>query len=274
MSWFDRGSAPLGLIAGEGEFPILFAKAASALNKPVILIGLSGHTDRRVEAFVKEAHYISLGALADLIDVLKKTRVRNVVLAGAVPKKEMYNTSGLDSTAQEFMVKGKNKGDDHLLKAFSLFLKARCGVSVVDSRSFLKDSLAKKGVLTKRAPSETEWKDIRFGRSIVKGIGKLDIGQTIVVKNGVVLAVEAIEGTDQAIRRGGQLANGGAVVVKMSKPNQDLRFDLPCVGLETLESLKSVQSRVLAVESKKTLMLNASQIIERADAENITVVGI
>jgi DUF1009 family protein len=144
----------------------------------------------------------------------------------------------------------------------------------VDSRSFLKDSLAKKGVLTKRAPSETEWKDIRFGRSIVKGIGKLDIGQTIVVKNGVVLAVEAIEGTDQAIRRGGQLANGGAVVVKMSKPNQDLRFDLPCVGLETLESLKSVQSRVLAVESKKTLMLNASQIIERADAENITVVGI
>ncbi len=274
MSWFERDSSPLGLIAGEGDFPLLFAQAASSLNKPVILIGLAGHTDRRIESFVKEAHYITLGALAELVTVLKKTKIQKVVLAGGVPKKQVYNPVGMDHEAKELIVRGQNKGDDHLLRAFSVFLKARCGVSVVDSRIYLKDSIAAKGVLTKRRPTDAEWKDIRFGRTIAKGIGKMDIGQTVVVKNGVVLAVEAVEGTDQAIRRGGTLGAGGAVVVKMAKPIQDLRFDLPCVGLDTLEALKSVQSRVLAVESKKTLMIRLSQIIERADAEDMTVVGI
>lgn len=265
-------NAPLGLIAGQGEFPLLFAQTA---HSKIILFGIEGLTDKRIEKFVSEAHYMDLSSLGTLVELLRKTKIKQVVLGGGLPKKEVYNpTMNLDNTTTELMAQTSNKGDDHLLKAFEVFLKLKCGVSVVDARIFLKDILASKGVMTKIAPNEAEWKDLKFGRSIAKGIGKLDIGQTVVVKRGMILAIEAVEGTDQAIRRGGELGHGGAVVVKVSKPNQDLRFDLPCVGSETLKSLKSVSSRVLGVEADKTIMLFKDQLIETADKEGIILVGL
>ncbi len=265
---------PIGLIAGQGEFPVLFAKAASSLNKNLVVIGIKGYTDKRVEAFAREAHYLELGALGALIELLKHAKLKKVVLAGSIPKREIYNPQFKpDETAKGFITNTRNKGDDHILKAFQLFLKMKCGVSIIDSRIFLKHVLAPKGVLTRRKPSPSERADLKFGYSIAKGIGKLDIGQTVVVKDGVVLAVEAIEGTDRAILRGGELGNGEAVVVKVSKPRQDLRFDLPCVGLETIETLAKAGIKVLGLESGKTLMLSKDKFIERADSENMTLVG-
>ena len=160
------------------------------------------------------------------------------------------------------------------MKALQLFLKTKCGVSIADPRFFLKDILAVKGVMTKRAPTPADMNDLRFGWRIAKGIGKIDIGQTVVVKAGVVLAVEALEGTDAAIRRGGQLGREGAVVVKVSKPNQDLRFDLPCVGTETLESMKATNAKVMGVEAGKTVMLFKEKLIAAADQANLILVGL
>lgn len=276
MFWTKDSAAsrPLGLIAGQGHFPVLFAESAACLGKKVFVIGIHGITDPAVEKFAQNVRYLELGALEALVLILKEERLKEVVLAGGIPKKQMYNPSfQMDTTAKNLITRNKNKGDDHLLKAFQLFLKLKCGVSVIDSRKFLKKALAPKGVLTRRPPTPEEWSDLKFGYRAAKGIGKLDIGQTVIVKDGVVLAVEAIEGTDAAIRRGGALGNGNAVIVKTCKPNQDLRFDLPCVGLETLESMKAVSSRVLGVESGRTLMLFKEKLIAAADERQITLVG-
>ncbi len=266
---------PIGLIAGQGEFPLLFSQVASSLKREIILFGLEGYTDKRVENYAKEAHYVQLGSLGRLIELLRQTRIKKVVLAGAVPKKEIYNPQfSLDPAAQAFIRNTHNKGDDHILRAFQFLLKAKCGVSIMDSRLILKDALAARGVMTNRIPTEEEWKDLRFGYKIAKGIGKLDIGQTVVVKQGVVLAVEAMEGTDRAIRRAGELGRDNAVVVKTAKPNQDLRFDLPCVGPQTIESLKAISSHVLGVESGKTVLLFKGKVMEAANRENISIVGL
>ena len=267
--------APIGLIAGKGEFPVLFATAAASLGKKVIVFGIEGCTESRIAEFVSEVHWVGLGELEKLIFLLKEKKIKQVMLAGSVPKKEIYNPDfKMDPAAKNLVFGSKNKGDDHLLRAFQLFLKIKCGISILDSKKFLKNAMAPKGVLTRRKPTAGEWEDLRFGWNIAKGIGKMDIGQTVVVKKGVVLAVEAIEGTDNAIKRGGLLGQGEAVVVKASKPNQNLRFDLPCVGRDTLEALKAGSSRVLGVEAGKTILIFKDRLLEAADKEDITIVGI
>ena len=265
----------IGLLAGCGEFPLLFAQAASSAKRNIIVIGVEGQTDKKIAEFASDAHFVDLGSLGRVVQLLKQLKIKKVVLAGGIPKKQIYNPAfHLDETAKGFIQASKNRGDDHLLKALQVFLKVQCGASVIDSRVFLKDALAPKGVLTRRVPTASEWADLRLGWKIAKGIGKMDIGQTLVLKEGVVLAVEALEGTDQAIRRGGELGRGDAVVVKVSKPDQSLRFDLPCVGAETLETLKSASSRVLGIEAGKTIMLFKDKLIQKADQENMTLVGL
>ena len=276
MLW-NAGSplGTIGLIAGQGEFPIVFAKAALSLKRPVVVFGVEGYTDKRVEDFTSEAHYVGLGELGRLIDLLKQKKIRQVVFAGGVPKKQIYDPAfKLDPTAQDFISGARNKGDDHLLRAFELFLKARCGISVVDSRALLKKALAPRGVLTRRRPTPHEWQGLRLGLRMARHVGKMDIGQTVVIKDGAVLAVEAIEGTDRAIRRGGEWGHGDVVVVKAAKPNQALRFDLPCVGLDTLQTLQEASSRVLGVEAGKTILISREQLLEKADKQNMTLVGL
>ena len=273
--WGAKDSGPVGLLAGSGDLPFLFAAAARALKRDLVVVGLEGHTDKRLGEYASEMHFLKLGTLDRLPEILKNARVKRVVMAGGVSKKEIYNPSlSMDSHVRGILGGVDNKGDDHILRAFGVFLKARCGVSVIDPRVFLKDLLVPKGVLTRRAPTEAEWKDLRFGRLIAKGVGKMDIGQTVVVKQGTVLAVEAIEGTDATIRRGGALGMGGAVVVKTAKPNQDLRFDLPCVGEETLESMHASGSVALGIEAGKTLVMFKDKLIARADREGVAIVGI
>ncbi len=274
--WPENSLAgPIGLLAGKGDLPVFFAQAVSSLNRRLVVIGVEGLTDRRVEEFAEKAHYVRLGDIESIAGILKKFKVKKVALAGGIPKKEIYNPGFKpDASARDFIDQNQNKGDDHLLRAFQAFLKIKCGVSILDSRSILKDLLAKKGTLSRRAPSETEWKDLRFGFGIAKGIGKMDIGQTVVVKRGVVLAIEALEGTDAAIRRGGELGRGQAVVVKVSKPNQDLRFDLPCIGPETVASRKAGNSSGLGAEAGKTLLLSGERLMREADLAGISIVGL
>ncbi len=269
------GTGPIGLIAGQGNFPMLFAKAALSVKRPVIVFGVEGVTDRSVEEFTSEAHYVGLGELDRLLDLLKSKNIQQVVLAGSVPKKRIYDPSlKLDSAASKFLKETSNKGDDHLLRSLEVLLKIKCGASVLDSRIFLKDTLAPKGVLTKLKPTEAQMKDMRLGFQIAKHVGRMDIGQTIVVKDGVVVAVEALEGTDEAIRRGGELARNGIVVVKVSKPNQALRFDLPCVGLDTVETLRSVAGSALAIEAGRTILISKEKFIESADRAGLCVAGL
>ncbi len=273
--WLRREPAgTIGLIAGQGDFPVLFAKAGMSLKRKIVAFGIEGCTDRHLEDFVSEVHYIGLGDLEKLTALLKQTGVKNVVLAGGVPKKELYNPSfRIDGEAQRLVDNTKNKGDDHLLRALRVYLKIKCGVSVLDPRIFLKNSTAPRGVLTKRKPTAAESEDLRFGWKIAKAVGRMDIGQTVVVKKGVVLAVEAIEGTDNAIQRGAALGNGDAVVVKVCKPNQDLRFDLPCIGRDTLETLKARSCRVLGIESGRTIMIFKENLIDMANQYGMTIVG-
>ena len=262
-------------MAGKGELPVLFAQAVASLRRRLVVIGVEGLTDRRVEDFSEKTHYVRLGDVEIIAGILKQSKVKKVALAGGIPKKEIYNPGfQLDTSARGFIEQTRNKGDDHLLRAFQTFLKIKCGVSVIDSRSILKELLAKKGLLSRRVPSEAEWSDLRFGFGIAKGVGKMDIGQTVVVKRGVVLAIEALEGTDAAIRRGGELGRGQAVIVKASKPNQDLRFDLPCIGPETIASLKAADSSVLGIEAGKTLILSGERLIREADEAGISIVGL
>src|SRR3989338_2294288 len=271
--WFQNSlSDPLGLLAGKGDLPVLFAQAVSSLNRRLVVIGVEGLTDRRVEDFTENAHYVRFGDMESIAGILKRSQVKKVALAGGIPKKEIYNPGFQpDASAKDFIEQTQNKGDDHLLRAFQVFLKMKCGVSVLDSRSILKDLLAKKGNLGRRIPTDAEQKDLRFGFAIAKGIGKMDIGQTVVVKCGVVLAIEALEGTDATIRRGGELGRGQTVGVKVSKPNQDLRFDLPCIGPETVESLKAANTSVLGVEAGKTLLLSGERLMREADQAGISI---
>ena len=275
--WRTRQSdeRPIGLLAGMGALPLLFAQAAFSEKKKLIVFGVEGLTDKRIEEFSEKTHYLPLGKIGLLVELLKQERIRSVVFAGGLPKKKIMYESGfqMDDTAAGLLQGARNKGDDHLLRAFEVFLKLKCGVSVIDSRAFLKKSLAPRGVLTRRKPTESEWQDLKFGRRVAKNIGKMDIGQTVVVKQGVVVAVEALEGTDAAIRRAGTITEEGAVVVKVAKPNQALRFDLPCVGMDTINSMKAVSARVLGIETGKTIMIFKDQLIAAADREGISLVG-
>lgn len=265
----------IALLAGKGDLPVLFAKAAQSLSKKVIVVGIEGVTDMGIARYAERAHFVPLETIGEIETVLKNSGVKHAVLAGGIPKNEIYNPKlRSDALVSRLVKSGTNKGDDHLLRAFEIFLKVKCGVSVIDPRFFLKEMLATKGVLTKRVPTAEEWRDLKFGWQIARGVGKMDIGQTVAVRDGIVLAVEALEGTDSTIRRAGELARGGAVVVKTAKPNQDLRFDLPCVGPETIESLRAASSRVLGIEAGKTLILFKKEFIETADREGLTVVGI
>ncbi len=274
--WRSRPSLsePLGLIAGQGEFPLILAKAARDMKNPATVFGIKDITDKRIEDLAKETHYLGLGDLGRLIELLKQKKIKQIILGGGIPKKQIYEpTLKMDSAANEFMSKTSNKGDDHILRALETLLRVRCGVRILDSRFCLKDILAPKGLMTQRKPTDGEWRDLKLGFKVAKHIGKMDIGQAVVIKDGVVLAVEALEGTNQAIKRGGELGRGQVVVVKASKPNQDLRFDLPCVGTDTLDTLKSVSSIVLGLEAGKTLMIGKDKFIAEADRCGVSVVG-
>jgi len=262
----------LGLIAGGGQFPLLVARAAKEQGLRVVAVAHRGETDSSLEHDVDEIVWIKLGQLGRLIKVLNKAGAEKALMAGSITKKRMFENIQPDLKGLALASKLAFLHDDGILRAVSEEL-ARKGIEVVSCASYLPELLAPPGCLTLRRPENTEKADIRFGWKIAKELGRLDVGQSVVVRRKTVLALEAIDGTDETILRGGKLARKKAVVVKVSKPGQDLRFDLPSVGLETLHVMSRVKATVLAVETGMTLMFNRAEMIEYADKEGISIIS-
>lgn len=268
-----HGMKILGLIAGTGDLPMAIASEAKSQGYTVVAIALEPLADKTLSSYVDEIKWVNVGKIGKLIDSLKDYGIKEAVMAGKVSKTLLYKSKITpDLRAVKLLFSLKNRSDDSILLAVAKELEKE-GIHLLNITSFSSGILTPGGVLTKDSPTDEEWKDIEFGWKIAKEIGRLDIGQTVVVKNQAVMAVEAIEGTDEAIKRGGRLAGEGAVVVKVSKPNQDMRFDVPVVGLTTLKAMVEVGARVLSVESKKSIILNRDKIIDESIKAGISIVG-
>jgi DUF1009 family protein len=263
----------IGLIAGMGELPIAIANEAKAQGYAVAAIALETLTDEALSSCVDEIKWVNIGKFGKLIDSLKDFGIKEAVMAGKVTKTLLYKSKITpDLRAVKLLFALKDRKDDSILLAVTKELEKE-GITLLDITLFSSNLLTPQGILTRRSPTDEEWKDIEFGWKIAKEMGRLDIGQTVVVKHQAVMAVEAIEGTDEAIKRGGTLAGKGAVVVKVSKPNQDMRFDVPVVGINTLRAMVGVGARVLSVESRKSIILNRDEILRESKKADISIVG-
>ena len=260
----------VGLIAGSGQFPLLFAHAARQASVRVLAVGFHGETDPSLSKYVDEFHLLRLGQLSRLIGTFRNAGITNAAMAGAINKTRLYSKIRPDWRAVKFLNRLRNKKDDSLLRALAEELESE-GILIQPSTIFLPELLAPEGILTRRKPNRREQTDIAFGWTLAKAIGRLDIGQCLVVKNQAVLAVEGIDGTDATILRGGRLCREGAIVVKVSKPMQDLRFDVPAAGSDTIEVMKRVNARVLVLEAGKTVIFDRDKMIDLADSAKISI---
>ncbi|MFP3910660.1 MAG: LpxI family protein [Desulfobacteraceae bacterium] len=267
----DPDNSKLGLIAGGGKFPLLVADAARNQGLELVAVAHQEETDPLLSDKVDRIVWIKLGQLGRLINAFKKNGVRKALMAGTITKRKMFENVMPDLKGAAIMSKLAVFHDDDILRAVAGEL-AREGVEVVSSIAYLPELIAPEGCLTKRKPRKKETEDIRFGWWVAKELGRLDIGQCVVVRKKTVLALEAIDGTDATILRGGKLAGEKAVVVKVSKPRQDLRFDIPCVGLETIRVMSRIKGSVLAVEAGRTLIFDRPDIIAEADRQKMCVV--
>jgi len=263
----------IGLIAGNGRFPIIFADNARRLGYHVSAVAHEGETEPELAGHVDRIHWIKIGQLNKLIKAFKEDNVHQTVMLGGIKKTHIFTTLRPDFRTLALAARVALWKDDDILRELANELE-REGIAICESTFGLEGILVEEGTLTARAPSEKEWEDIRYGWEVAHEIGRLDIGQCVVVKDRVVVAVEAVEGTDGAIKRGGDLAKEGAVVVKRSKPQQDLRFDLPAVGPRTIEVMASVKASVLAIEAGRTILLDREIMLDKARFARIAIVGI
>jgi UDP-2,3-diacylglucosamine hydrolase len=266
-------SENIGLIAGKGQFPLLFAQAARQQGVAVIAVAHRGETDPGLEALVHELHWIYVGQLGKIIRIFKAAGVRRAVMAGGITRGRLFREFRPDWRALSVVRRAGAGNDDRLLRAVAAEMEQE-GINIAPSTLFLDDLFATVGKLSRRAPTKEELGDIALGFQVAKELGRLDIGQCVVVKRQVVVALEAIEGTDATIRRGGSLAGPGAVVVKVSKPDQDLRFDVPAVGLDTMVTMQEAQAAVLAIEAHKTLMFDPQEMLKTAAKAGIAIWGL
>ncbi len=265
--------ATIGLIAGGGRFPLLFAESARRAGHRVVAAAHVNQTERELEKLVDACTWVKLGQFGRVVEALKAGGATGVVLLGSIAKARFFRDAWLDGLGAQLVARVAVRSDDNLLRAIARMLEER-GLPVVDPTPFLADRLAPEGVLGRHVPGEAQLADARYGLELARAVGRLDLGQTVVVKERVALAVEALEGTDACIRRGGELAKEGAVVVKTAKPQQDRRFDLPAVGPETIRVMSEVGCAVLVVEAGATLVMDLPEMVRLADEAKIAVVGI
>lgn len=263
----------VGIIAGAGDLPKIIAKDARSRGYRVVTAALEHLAAPELSDLSDEIKWVNVGKLGELIDALKRFGVQEVIMAGKVPKALLYKSKITpDLRAMKLLFSLKDKSDDAILNALTRELEKE-GLRVIDTATLSPHLLTPEGVLTEDRPSKEEWQDIEFGWRIAKEIGRLDIGQTVVVKDQAIMAVEAIEGTDEAILRGGKWAGDGAVVVKVSKPQQDMRLDVPAIGLATIASMVRVAARVLAVEAQRSIIVDRGSLVREAEEAGITIVG-
>lgn len=270
----EQGQASaIGLIAGGGQFPLLFAEAARARGRRVVAIAHVNETSAELEDKADLTYWVKLGQLGKIIKHFRREGVEETVFAGTITKTRIFHDILPDLKGLTLWNKIDNRLDDAILRAVAASLEEE-GIRVLASTCYLDHLFFPQGILTRKKPSAAHMEDIRFGWKVAREVGRLDIGQCVVVRDRSVLAVEAIEGTDAAIRRGGELAGSGAVVVKLKKPDQDFRFDLPATGPKTIETLAAVKGAVLAVEAGQSLLFDKAAMIETANRAGLVVVGL
>jgi len=265
----------IGLIAGNGRFPLLFAREARARGLSIAAVAHRGETDEAIEGEVEELTWVRVGQLGKLIRVLRSAGVKRAVMAGGIDKARSLTQIRPDLRGMLFLrraISAGGHGDDSLLRALAAELEGE-GISIVPSTIFLEKLIATPGRIAGPKPSSQALADIRTGCRVLAALGTADVGQSVVVEHGVVLAVEAVEGTDEAVRRAGRLGRGGSVVVKTAKQGQDMRFDVPAVGPATIATMIEARAGVLAVEVGATLLLDRSFLVDAATRAGITVVG-
>ena len=265
----------LGLIAGRGRFPQDVAKVVRQRGQRVVAIAFHGETDPALAEFVDRLEWLYLGEFGRLLEILQEESAQHAVMAGKILKTHLFEDLSQfrpDATALSLLAGLKDRKDDSILGAVADAIEA-AGISMPPQTEYLPELFGNPGMLTQRHLSDEELQDLAFAWPIAKQIGELDVGQSVVVKGRAVLALEAIEGTDAAIRRGANLGGDGVRVVKVAKPKQDFRFDLPTVGLETLQSLIDVKASALAFEANKTILLDSAELAAGADAVGIAIAG-
>ncbi len=268
-----NGVNRIGLISGNGKFPFFLCDIAKRQNIDTVIIAINGETEPKIANIKDKLYWIELGQGKRLIDILKKENLAYVIIGGKIKKTTILKqTFKMDEVARSIFKNIIDRRDNTIFKAIENKLKGE-GITLLDPSQLLGNLLAKKGVYTKKDLTLPQKEDIAFGFKLAKAIGGLDIGQTVVVKDKSIIAVEAIEGTDEAILRAGTLSPE-TVVVKVSKPDQDMRFDIPTVGLHTIISMKKAGASVLAVEAEKTLMLEKEAMIKEADSSGICIVAV
>lgn len=265
-------ATPLGLIAGNGRFPFLVARSGRRAGRRVVAVAIREETFPELESEVDECHWVSLGQLGRAIDVLREAGVREAVMAGQVKHRQIFSGILPDLTLMGVLARLAFKNTDSLIGGVADAF-GRAGITLLDSTAMLADQMASSGAMTRRAPSSRERKDVEYGVEIARVIAGRDLGQTVVVKDGAAVALEAMEGTDEVIRRAGRVAGPGCVVVKVAKPRQDMRFDVPVVGRGTLEAMGEAGAAVLAVEARRTLLLDRTDFTAQADAAGIAIWG-
>lgn len=266
-------SAVLGIIAGEGDIPRLIAEAARRQGRQVVAVPLSPGAAQLLESAAHTIIPCGVGEAKKIISTLHEQHARQVVLAGKVHKRLIFERPRFDLRALSMLRKVRRRDDGSLLTLVVEELEGE-GIEVLEQTTFLGSFLTPSGCLTKRRPSRQDWRDIRYGVEVARSMADLEVGQTVVIKNTTILAIEAIEGTDEAIRRGAALAKGAPVVVKVSRSRQDFRFDIPAVGIQTLQSLIDCGGRVLAIEAERTLLLERAEFVRQANRAGISVVGV
>lgn len=266
----------IGLIAGNGKFPFLALHGARSLGHDVTVVAVKEEAFADLEDAARRAgadlHWISLGHLGKCIKLLKGAGISQVVMAGQVKHVKIFSGIIPDLTLLSVMSRLKARNTDALISAVADVLRDE-GIELLDSTVFLSPLLAREGVLTRRAPNQDERADLEFGYEMADAIAGLDIGQTIAVKHKAVVAVEAMEGTDEVIARAGHLAGPGVRVVKVAKPGQDMRFDVPVIGVATIQAMRIAGASVLSVDAGRTLVLDGEQVFASADEANIAIVG-
>jgi DUF1009 family protein len=266
----------IGLIAGNGKFPFLALHGARSLGHDVTVVAVKEEAFADLEDAARRAgadlHWISLGHLGKCIKLLKGAGISQAVMAGQVKHAKIFSGIIPDLTLLSVMSRLKARNTDALISAVADVLREE-GIELLDSTVFLSPLLAREGVLSRRAPNQDERADLAFGYGMADAIAGLDIGQTIAIKHKAVVAVEAMEGTDEVIARAGHLAGPGVRVVKVAKPGQDMRFDVPVIGLATIQAMRIAGASVLSVDAGRTLVLDGEQVFASADEANIAIVG-
>jgi len=261
----------IGVIAGSGNLPVILTQQIKSTGKQVLVISITKDANESLKTLSSEFYELGVGQIKKIINILLESEVGEISIIGKVSKDALLNPLHLDTKAIKILCKLKDRSDASIFSAVAEEIESS-GIKLIDQRTYLGNLLPEKGILTKYKPSKSQLHDVEYGMSLAKNVSELGIGQTVVVKEKIILAVEAIESTDETIRRGGKYCNGGAVIAKASKSDQDFRFDVPTVGPDTIDVLIESRASVLAIEYGRAFLINPELTIRKADEAKIALI--